>query len=546
VPLNLPMSGYQSSQPPHPTPATPVSSRRCVRHALIALGLALICFLLYFGIGRYYFVFDVNPNEILPDALFRHHTLTFVDYLDKAHAEQVYCFAVVGDHVVSFYPIVPGLLNVPAYLIARAAGVRWQTGSGRQLVAKATTSWVSAVSVACMYLVLLRLLPGRRGSGWALLFAGVYALATCVWPIGSQALWQHGPSLMFLNAALVCLVHPELRVFPLAGFFLGMAVWNRPTNALFAVPLGVYVLLHHHRRFAWFVAAAAPPVLAMSLYSQLYWGSVLALGQGLRSSGTFISYPYNFHAPFFAGLAGILVSPARGLFTFTPVFLLALPALAWFLFSPTDSLLRYLIIGALAQIGMVSKLSFWWGGHSFGYRYLMETVPTFTLLLAVTFCTWPRARRWRMLRHLTFWPLLAVSVYFQFLGAVYFPSGWNASPVNVDRAPERLWDFHDTELGRCQAHFLADVVGLPVPLTPPTSTPTWSPTRRPTSSSASSPPQRSCARRRWSCTTTPAAARSCAPPAATRSPSACRSRRPSRPTRRSSASCAGWAREAGG
>lgn len=135
------MSEYLSSQPPRPTPATPISPRRCVRHALIALGLALICFLSYFGIGRYYVVLDLYPNEILPDALFRHHTLTFDAYVvDKAHAEQICCFAVVGDHVVSFYPIVPGLLNVPAYLIARAAGVRLQTGIGRQLVAKATTS----------------------------------------------------------------------------------------------------------------------------------------------------------------------------------------------------------------------------------------------------------------------------------------------------------------------------------------------------------------------------------------------------------------------
>lgn len=72
----------------------------------------------------------------------------------------------------------------------------------------------------------------------------------------------------------------------------------------------------------------------------------------------------------------------------------------------------------------------------------------------------PGLPRDRLLRQLSFWPLLAISLYIQFLGAVYFPCGWNASPVDVDRAPERLWDFYDTELSRCQAHFVADVVGF--------------------------------------------------------------------------------------
>ena len=438
-------------------------SRTRIRHAFTALTLALSCFLLYAGSGRYYSVLDVYPNEVLPEALVLRHTLTFDAYSDPNRPDQPYCFAVIAGHVISYYPIVPGLLNVPAYLIARAAGVPVERPEGRQLVAKMTAAWVSAVSVACMYLFLLRIVPGRARSRAALGFAVVYAVATCVWSIGAQALWQHGPSLLFLTAALACIVRHESRWFPLGGFLLGLSIWNRPSNLLIAVPLAAYVCLCHRRRAVGFIAAVLPPILTMALYSQLYWGTVFALGQGMRTAGTFITYAYDLRGPFFAGLAGILVSPARGLFVFTPVFLLTLPAVAWYLVKPADPLLRYLIIGALAQIGFFSKLSFWWGGHSFGYRYLMETIPAFTTLLAFTVIRWPRPRPWRLLLRVTFWPLLALSVYAQFLGAMYFPSGWNASPIDVDRAPTRLWDAHDTELGRCQSFLLADLVGVRAP-----------------------------------------------------------------------------------
>jgi hypothetical protein len=45
-----------------------------------------------------------------------------------------------------------------------------------------------------------------------------------------------------------------------------------------------------------------------------------------------------------------------------------------------------------------------------------------------------------------------VSVLVQIVGAFYFPSprdvDWNATPTDVDRAHERLWDWRDHQLVR--------------------------------------------------------------------------------------------------
>jgi hypothetical protein len=41
------------------------------------------------------------------------------------------------------------------------------------------------------------------------------------------------------------------------------------------------------------------------------------------------------------------------------------------------------------------------------------------------------------------------SVWVQHLGATRFPCSWNKSPVHVDRAPERVWSWSDTQIARC-------------------------------------------------------------------------------------------------
>ena len=45
--------------------------------------------------------------------------------------------------------------------------------------------------------------------------------------------------------------------------------------------------------------------------------------------------------------------------------------------------------------------------------------------------------------------LIALSISIQLLGAFEYPTGWDNLPESVDIAPERIWDWSDTELSRC-------------------------------------------------------------------------------------------------
>src|SRR5437868_4969911 len=87
-----------------------------VRTPLVAaglFGLTLAVFLLNF---RYNGSYDTLPNELLPISILREHDLDFDEFVDPAATERL-PFEQIGGHYVSDYPILPGLLNLPAYAV---------------------------------------------------------------------------------------------------------------------------------------------------------------------------------------------------------------------------------------------------------------------------------------------------------------------------------------------------------------------------------------------------------------------------------------------
>jgi hypothetical protein len=128
-------------------------------------------------------------------------------------------------------------------------------------------------------------------------------------------------------------------------------------------------------------------------------------------------------------------------------------------------LILALAIGAIALIIVMARWQFWWGGVTFGYRLILEVVPAFVLLAAVAWEQWARLRPWRVGLAVL---LVVLSVYPQWLGATFYPCGFNSRPDAIDHHPERLWDVGDGELSRCSARAIRAFNGQVV-------TPDWGP-----------------------------------------------------------------------
>ena len=102
----------------------------------------------------------------------------------------------------------------------------------------------------------------------------------------------------------------------------------RETNGLLLRPLGMVLLLQarRHRLVALrMVLFALAPVAAMAAY---YGYSFAAAGPGAGHESVPL-LAYFRQTPLLEGLGGVLVSPGRGLFVYSPVLLFSLAGMAW-------------------------------------------------------------------------------------------------------------------------------------------------------------------------------------------------------------------------
>jgi hypothetical protein len=144
---------------------------------------------------------------------------------------------------------------------------------------------------------------------------------------------------------------------------------------------------------------------------------------------------------------GLLLSPNRGLLVFSPVFIFSV-AYAVHLVRRRigPPLLHYIIWSSVALYALYTLWSDWAGGHTYGYRFLIELVPGLTLVLAAC---WERVIEPRRYLRALFLVAVCASMYIHGLGSAASPCGFDDEPDNIDIHHERLWDVANGEIARC-------------------------------------------------------------------------------------------------
>jgi hypothetical protein len=146
------------------------------------------------------------------------------------------------------------------------------------------------------------------------------------------------------------------------------------------------------------------------------------------------------------GFVGLLVSPSRGLLIYSPVMLVAAAGI-WRSFAEGwRSPLPWCSLALAAQYALYASYAVWWGGHTFGPRYLIDVLPVAVPLAAVAMSR----PRWGPIARLTMAVALAWSVVVAATGAFCYPNDlWNIDPSDVDRNHARLWSVSDPQILRC-------------------------------------------------------------------------------------------------
>ena len=113
-------------------------------------------------------------------------------------------------------------------------------------------------------------IPYAGGSRYQAVIAGyVGGLATTMWAVASDALWQHGPASMWIALAIFLVARSHLAW---AGVAFGAAVLTRPHLALVAAALGLFLIL---------TRKSIVPALKIGAGSLLWLGGLLFDKRGL-------------------------------------------------------------------------------------------------------------------------------------------------------------------------------------------------------------------------------------------------------------------------
>ena len=416
---------------------------------LTALTVLVLAFFVYNSNGREIRTYDSRPTALAARELLASGTLALDrDVADTPEYATRWGFILGRDgHYRSIYSPVPALAAAALTWPAERLGIiDVDAPLAPQAIAKLAASLLVSGAVAFAYLTARRRLTRRR----ALLVAAGLGLGTGYWSSASQTLWQSETVLFGLSLAILLLSRngETLGIGRAAtvGAGLALALTARPQ-----VAPAVTVLLCgaawrlKPRHSALVVGMVASAALALAVVNALWFGHVLGALPLLSSVNADIHETGRTFAPNLDGYLGLLVSPSRGILIFSPVVLVALAGTAAAIRRGTSHAELWCAIAAAIQFLLYGSYSVWWGGHTFGPRYMIDVLPLLVPLAALALAE-QRSLVWRDLAGLA----LAWSIVVAATGAFCYPNdAWNTAPADVDRDHARLWSVSDNQIVRC-------------------------------------------------------------------------------------------------
>jgi hypothetical protein len=418
-----------------------------------ALALAAGLFVLYNANGREIGNYDSQPTKFAAREVLVRGTLALnhvVGATPQLAERPAFVLARDGAYRSAYSP-------VPAVAAAAIAWPFWKLGLldvraplGPNYIAALAASVLTTGAAVLAFFTARRYMP----TGRAAILTIALGAGTGYWSTVSQTLWQHETAIAGLALAVLTMTAPAMRLPHLvfAGLGLGIAGAARAQLAPAVAVLLVGLFWRNGwRRAAIPVAIAAAFAAAVIAMNVRWFGSPLGALAELEALHPRVHATERSFDPSIAGFAGLLVSPNRGLFVFSPIVLAAfaglVPAFDRRRFNgPAYSALRWCGLAAVAEYALYASYSVWWAGHTFGPRYMLDVLPLLVPLAAGGIGAAPLPRPAIVLGAAA----LAWSVLVAGTGAFVFPNErWNIDPRDVDRHHARLWDWSDLQVVRC-------------------------------------------------------------------------------------------------
>lgn len=362
----------------------------------------------------------------------------------------LYYIELVGDHMYYWYPPGTPILSAPFVVVMdKVFGVRasrdnkYDPAAALTIELRLAALLMAGLAVLFYFTARLLLPPGR-----SLLAAAGATFGTQIWSTASRALWSETWGIFLFGVVILMLVAQETgrrRASPvLLATLLAWTFFTRPTFAIPIIFVTGYVFAFYRHTFASYALTGAAWLAAFVAFSWYLYRLPLP---------TYYLYQSFNWGHFWGGLAGVLVSPSRGLLVYVPVLLFVAYLLVRYRALLPLPRLAAVAAGVVAvQVLMLGGYTYWWGGYAYGPRLLTGLVPWFFLLgvLALKARTGARVPRpWGGVEYACGAALLALSVFIQAVGTLSTASwAWNQR-LQVDNNAQMekvVWDWRHPQI----------------------------------------------------------------------------------------------------
>lgn len=433
------------------------------RNILIIASVFVIVFCLLQFNGQLYGVGDSVPYRYLPMAILEHKTFRLDAFPQLANPKY---YAVVRDKdgcLISKKPVSPALFEIPFYLLmTKIKGGKLTNIMELIYVGKLTMVFCLAMTCALLTAVLLHF-----SNKWLAFIGGIgLAFATPIW-FTAMDCWPH-PLLAMLKIACLFLIlrRNENWVWFIIGFLQATAI----TVRLGAIAVAVVFLIasfwsnaesfrKRSVRLFMFLLGTVLPLFLLGFYNYHYFGDPFTSGFKGQAADRII-------LPF-EPIMGYLVSPAKGILLYAPILLLMLfcrgracscpniragmragASPAPTIFDDLKILINLSIAAFTMNLLFWSFYADWWGGWSFGPRYLTEAMPFAIFLTVIGFQNLLSSTKYKKAVIIISIILLIFSFAVQMIGMfswngdyhMQFDKGWSEGSDWVWTAPyEPIW-----------------------------------------------------------------------------------------------------------
>ena len=419
------------------------------RDRLAAAGLCVGLVLAYNSNGREIGSYDTQSTKFAARELLLRGTLSLNHVVGKTPEYATrwgFILASDGNYRSIYSP-------VPAIFAAAMTWPLWQSGIvdvraplAPALMAALTASLLVSLAVTVAFLHARRVLPRGR----AILLAVGLGLGTGLWSSASQTLWQTESAAFGLALAVLGFAAPGDRISSRGavaiGVGLGLAGATRPQLAPVIAVLLAGTWLRSAAREALVATALVAVFVAAICAANLQWfGNPLGALPLLEETNALVHRTRASFGFQLEGFLGLLVSPSRGLLVFSPVVLVAAAGIGAAFAEGWRSPLAWCALALAAQYALYGSYAVWWGGHTYGPRYLVDILP-----VAVPLAAAAMVRSYTRGVKAAAAAILAWSIAVSATGAFCYPHDeWNVDPTDVDRHHARLWSVSDNQIFRC-------------------------------------------------------------------------------------------------